>query len=472
MDLFDYAREQHKQTMMPLAARVRPETLDEIIGQEELLGVGTLLRRSIEADRLSSLIFYGPPGTGKTTLAKVIASTTKAHFTSLNAVTAGVADLRRVIEEAKDRLGMRGERTILFVDEIHRFNKAQQDALLPYVEDGTIILIGATTENPFFEVNQALLSRSMIFRLNPLGEEDLRLLLRRTLADPRAFPELTVALEDAAEAHLIQYAEGDARRLLNALELAVLSTPPSPDGRVFITLDIASQSIQRRPVRYDKSGDGHYDTISAYIKSMRGSDPDAALYYLALMLKAGEDPRFIARRLVIAASEDVGNAYPEALVVAMSAYEAVERIGMPEGRIPLAQATVLLALAPKSNSSYRAIHAYLEEVERAGGKEVPAHLRDAHYAGAKALGSGIGYTYAHDGPEHYVVQQYLPDGVPRLYEPGSLGVEGELIQRLARLRAQYDGEDQNGKNALSTEAPEKKETNEQDNDTLKENMDG
>lgn len=442
MDLFDYARKQHQQTMMPLAARVRPETLDEMIGQEELLGKGKLLRRSIEADQLSSLIFYGPPGTGKTTIARVIAKTTQAQFTSLNAVTAGVADIRRVVDAAQEHLALHGSRTILFIDEIHRFNKAQQDALLPYVEDGTIIFIGATTENPFFEVNQALLSRSMIFQLKPLRDADLQKLLKRTLGDPRAFPELTVTLEADAEAHLIRYAEGDARRLLNALELAVRSTPPSEDGRIHITLEVASQSIQRRPIRYDQKGDGHYDTISAYIKSMRGSDPDAALYYLALMLKAGEDPRFIARRLVIAAAEDVGNAYPEALVVAMSAYEAVERIGMPEARIPLAQATVLLALAPKSNSSYQAINTYMEHIERFGGKEVPSHLRDAHYAGARTLGSGQGYVYAHDYPEHYVAQTYLPEGVPRLYQPGALGVEGELFQRLQRLRARYGEEKQ------------------------------
>lgn len=451
MDLFDYARHQHQQTMMPLAARVRPETLDELIGQEELVGKGKMLRRAIEADQLSSLIFYGPPGTGKTTIARVIAKTTQSQFISLNAVTAGVADLRRVIDAAQEHLAFQGTRTILFIDEIHRFNKAQQDALLPYVEDGTIIFIGATTENPFFEVNQALLSRSMIFQLKPLGEADLQKILKRTLHDPRAFPELTITLDAEAEAHLIRYAEGDARRLLNALELAVHSTPPSEDGRIHITLEVASQSIQRRPVRYDQNGDAHYDTISAYIKSMRGSDPDAALYYLALMLKAGEDPRFIARRLVIAASEDVGNAYPQALVVAMSAYEAVERIGMPEARIPLAQATVLLALAPKSNSSYQAINTYMDHIERFGVKAVPPHLRDAHYAGARTLGFGQGYVYAHEGPEHYVAQTYLPEGVPRLYEPGDLGVEGELFQRLQRLRARYGTEKQIEKGASTSD---------------------
>lgn len=437
MDLFDYAGEQEQQRMAPLAARMRPRTLDEFVGQRHILGEGKLLRRAIEADQLSSLIFYGPPGTGKTTLARVIANTTKSHFTDLNAVTAGVADIRRIVDEAKARLGMYGQRTILFIDEIHRFNKAQQDALLPYVEEGTVILIGATTENPFFEVNAALLSRSQIFPLHPLTEDELRLIAERALSDAeRGLGSLNIRIDEDALAHLIRYADGDARRLLNALELAALTTRPGADGVVHITLDVAVESIQRPAVRYDKSGDNHYDTISAFIKSIRGSDPDAALYWLARMLDAGEDPRFIARRLVISAAEDIGNADPQALQVAVAAFHALELVGMPEGRIPLAQAVTYLATAPKSNASYVAINEALRMVREEGHRPVPPHLRDANYKGAAALGHGQGYLYPHDYPGHFVPQRYLPEGVDVVfYRPSENGYEREIGERLSRWRA-------------------------------------
>ncbi|MBE3562755.1 MAG: replication-associated recombination protein A [Hydrogenibacillus schlegelii] len=433
MDLFDFAREKRRTAYEPLASAMRPETLDEIVGQDHILGPGKLLRRAIETDRLSSVIFYGPPGTGKTTIARVIARTTRAHFEALNAVTAGVADLRRIVEEARARLGMEGRRTVLFIDEIHRFNKAQQDALLPHVEDGTIVLIGATTENPFFEVNSALLSRSLIFPLHPLSPADLRTIAERALRSEKGLGALRIEVEEKALEHLIAQSDGDARRLLNALELAATSTPPDEDGIIRITLAVAEESIQRRAVRYDKTGDNHYDTISAYIKSIRGSDPDAALYWLARMLDAGEDPLFIARRLVIAAAEDIGNAAPEGLSLAMAAYLAVERIGLPEGRIPLAQATVYLALAPKSNASYKAINAYLEEVRKNGHRPVPPPLRDAHYRGAERLGHGVGYLYPHDFPGHFVRQAYLPEDVPRLFVPTEEGREAELAARYRRL---------------------------------------
>lgn len=437
MDLFDYAGKQEQQRMAPLAARMRPRTLDEFVGQRHILGEGKLLRRAIEADQLSSLIFYGPPGTGKTTLARVIANTTKSHFTDLNAVTAGVADIRRIVDEAKARLGMYGQRTILFIDEIHRFNKAQQDALLPYVEEGTVILIGATTENPFFEVNAALLSRSQIFPLHPLTEDELRLIAERALSDAeRGLGSLNIRIDEDALAHLIRYADGDARRLLNALELAALTTRPGADGVVHITLDVAVESIQRPAVRYDKSGDNHYDTISAFIKSIRGSDPDAALYWLARMLDAGEDPRFIARRLVISAAEDIGNADPQALQVAVAAFHALELVGMPEGRIPLAQAVTYLATAPKSNASYVAINEALRMVREEGHRPVPPHLRDANYKGAAALGHGQGYLYPHDYPGHFVPQRYLPEGVDVVfYRPSENGYEREIGERLSRWRA-------------------------------------
>ncbi len=437
MDLFSFAYEQHDSgKLQPLAARMRPRTVDEVLGQSHILAPGKLLRRAIEADQVSSLIFYGPPGAGKTTLAKIIANTTKSYFAELNAVTAGVADIRRIVEEAKDRLVMNGQRTTLFIDEIHRFNKAQQDALLPCVEDGTIILIGATTENPFFEVNAALLSRSQIFPLHPLNEEELRQVLERAITDrERGLGELNVTVTPDAADHLIRYAEGDARRLLNALELAVKTTPPDERGRICVTLEVAVESIQRRAVRYDKSGDNHYDTISAFIKSIRGSDPDAALYWLARMIDAGEDPRFIARRLVISASEDIGNADPQAITIAVSCFQAVELVGMPEGRIPLAQATTYLATAPKSNAAYNGINQALAAIRKDGHKPVPLHLRDAAYKGASRLGHGEGYLYPHDYPGGYVPQRYLPDGTDyTFYQPKPIGYEQEIRRRQAERK--------------------------------------
>lgn len=441
MDLFDYARGQMLHREAPLALRMRPQTLDEVAGQEQIVGPGRLLRRAIEADQLSSLIFYGPAGTGKTTLARVIANTTKSHFEQLNAVTSGVADLRRVMDEARQRRGMHGVKTILFIDEIHRFNKAQQDALLPAVEDGTIILIGATTENPFFEVNPALVSRSRIFRLEPLAEADLRKLMARALQDAECgLGRYQVDIATEAVDHIVRVANGDARSALNALELAVLTTPAGPDGVRHIDLQVAAESIQRRALAYDKNGDQHYDTISAFIKSMRGSDPDAALYWLARMIYAGEDPLFIARRIVICAAEDVGMADPQALVVANAAYQTVHGIGMPEGRIPLAEAAVYVATAPKSNAAYLAIDRALADVEAKKVSGVPIHLRDAHYKGAERLGHGKGYQYAHDFPEHYVEQDYLPAELAgaRYYEPGELGYEGQVGERLKRLRARKE----------------------------------
>lgn len=429
MDLFSLAYEENNSGRgKPLAARMRPQTIQEVIGQSHIVAPGKLLRRAIEADQISSLIFYGPPGTGKTTLAKVIARSTKSHFAEINAVTAGVADIRRVVDEAKERLIMENLRTTLFVDEIHRFNKAQQDALLPYVEEGTIILIGATTENPFFEVNPALLSRSQIFSLETLSEEELRQVMDRALHDSQhGLGDMNLKMEPEAAEHLIRYAEGDARRLLNALELAATTTPISADGSIRITLDVAVESIQRRAVRYDKSGDNHYDTISAFIKSIRGSDPDAALYWLARMIDAGEDHRFIARRLIISASEDIGNADPNALTVAISCFQALEVIGMPEGRIPLSQATTYLACAPKSNAAYAAINQALRQIRDDGHKPVPAHLRDSSYKGAAKLGHGQDYLYPHDYPEGYVPQQYFPDGVHySFYAPKEIGYEKNL----------------------------------------------
>ncbi|MED4729509.1 AAA family ATPase [Aneurinibacillus migulanus] len=440
MDLFSYVdeeeRERGQSRHQPLADRMRPRTLDEFVGQTHILGEGKLLRRAIEADQISSLIFHGPPGTGKTTLARIIARTTKTHFTDINAVTAGVADIRRVVDEAKQYREMYGQGTTLFVDEIHRFNKSQQDALLPYVEDGTIRLIGATTENPFFEVNAALLSRSQLFQLQALSMEELSGVIDRALSDKeRGYGELPVTMEDAARNHLIRYAEGDSRRLLNALELAVATTPRSKDGEVRITLDVAVDSIQRRAVRYDKTGDNHYDTISAYIKSIRGSDPDAALYWLARMIDAGEDPRFIARRLVIAASEDIGNGDPRALQVAVAAFQALELVGMPEGRIPLAHATTYLASAPKSNAAYMGINQALRYVRQHGHGAVPLHLRDMHYKGAEKLGHGEGYLYPHDYPNTYVEQLYLPQEVKEtFYKPKEIGYERHMKEYLQKVR--------------------------------------
>lgn len=443
-DLFSFSyEEKDSNRMKPLAARMRPKTVDEIIGQSDIIAPGKLLRRAIEADHLSSLIFYGPPGTGKTTMAKVIANSTKSHFVELNAVTAGVADIRKVVEEARDRLVMSSTRTTLFVDEIHRFNKAQQDALLPFVEEGTIILIGATTENPYFEVNAALLSRSQIFRLHSLDTDELREVMRRALTDEKdGLGELYVRVTPEAEEHLIHYAEGDARRLLNALELAASTTPLSADGSIEITLDVAVESIQRRAVRYDKNGDNHYDTISAFIKSIRGSDPDAALYWLARMIDAGEDHRFIARRLVISASEDIGNADPNAVTVAISCFQALELVGMPEGRIPLAQATTYLACAPKSNAAYNGINQALARIQTDGHKPVPMHLRDQSYKGAAKLGHGAGYLYPHNDSEGYIPQQYFPDGVSyRFYQPKEIGYENEIrVRQEGRKQRDEKGE--------------------------------
>ena len=437
MDLFDYMREQNREKESPLASRLRPATLDEMVGQQHIIGKDKLLYRAIRADKLSSVIFYGPPGTGKTTLAKVIAGATKAEFVSINATAAGKKDMEAVVEQAKNSLGMYGRRTILFIDEIHRFNKGQQDYLLPFVEDGTIILIGATTENPYFEVNGALLSRSVIFELKSLDKEDIRILLRRAVTDEeRGMGAYHAVLEPDAEDFLADISNGDARAALTAIELGVLTTERSEDGKIHITLDVAQECIQKRAVRYDKMGDQHYDTISAFIKSVRGSDPDAAVYYLARMLYAGEDIRFIARRMMISASEDVGNADPNALNVAVSAALAVERIGMPEARIILAQAATYLASAPKSNASYLAVDRATECMKQTMTAPVPVHLQDAHYKGSEKLGHGMGYLYAHNYPNHYVEQQYLPDALKDevFYEPTEIGYEKQIKEHLQFLR--------------------------------------
>lgn len=438
MDLFDYMRETNKEKESPLASRMRPVTLDEVVGQKHIIGKDKLLYRAIKADKLSSLIFYGPPGTGKTTLAKVIAHTTSAEFKQINATVAGKKDMEEVVKEAKDLQGMYGKKTILFIDEIHRFNKGQQDYLLPFVEDGTLILIGATTENPYFEVNGALISRSSIFELRPLEKADIKELLLRAVNDTeKGLGSFHAVIEDDALEFLADVSGGDARNALNAIELGVLTTDRSEDGQIHITLDVASECIQKRVVNYDKKGDNHYDIISAFIKSMRGSDPDAAVFYLAKMLYAGEDVKFIARRIMICASEDVGNADPMALTVAVAAAQAVERIGMPESQIILSQAVTYVASAPKSNSAVNAIFAANDAV-RNNKTTVPTHLQDAHYKGAQKLGHGIGYKYAHDYPNHYVDQQYLPDEIKdaRFYKPGDLGYEKQIKERLQKLREQ------------------------------------
>ena len=438
MDLFDYMRETNKEKESPLASRMRPVTLDEVVGQKHIIGKDKLLYRAIKADKLSSLIFYGPPGTGKTTLAKVIAHTTSAEFKQINATVAGKKDMEEVVKEAKDLQGMYEKKTILFIDEIHRFNKGQQDYLLPFVEDGTLILIGATTENPYFEVNGALISRSSIFELRPLEKTDIKELLLRAVNDTeKGLGSFHAVIEDDALEFLADVSGGDARNALNAIELGVLTTDRSEDGQIHITLDVASECIQKRVVNYDKKGDNHYDIISAFIKSMRGSDPDAAVFYLAKMLYAGEDVKFIARRIMICASEDVGNADPMALTVAVAAAQAVERIGMPESQIILSQAVTYVASAPKSNSAVNAIFAANDAV-RNNKTTVPTHLQDAHYKGAQKLGHGIGYKYAHDYPNHYVDQQYLPDEIKdaRFYEPGDLGYEKQIKERLQKLREQ------------------------------------
>lgn len=436
MDLFDYMRETQKEKESPLASRMRPTTLDEVVGQNHIIGKDKLLYRAIKADKLGSIIFYGPPGTGKTTLAKVIANTTSSEFKQINATVAGKKDMEEVVKEAKDRLGMYQKKTILFIDEIHRFNKGQQDYLLPYVEDGTITLIGATTENPYFEVNGALLSRSSVFELKALEKEDIKELLKRAVYDKeKGMGTFRAEISEDALEFLADLSGGDARSALNAVELGILTTERSEDGIIHLTLDVASECIQKRVVRYDKTGDNHYDTISAFIKSMRGSDPDAAVYYLAKMLYAGEDVKFIARRIMICAAEDVGNADPMALVVAVSAAQAVERIGMPESQIILSQAVLYVAGAPKSNSAVNAIFAANESV-RNTKTTVPSHLQDAHYKGSAKLGHGIGYQYAHDYPNHYARQQYLPEEIKdaRFYEPGDLGKEKQIKEWLQKLR--------------------------------------
>ena len=436
MDLFDYMREQNMEKAAPLASRLRPTTLEEVVGQQHIIGKDKLLYRAIKADKLSSVIFYGPPGTGKTTLAKVIANTTSAEFTQINATTAGKKDMEEVIAKAKEMQGMYRKKTILFVDEIHRFNKGQQDYLLPFVEDGTIILIGATTENPYFEVNGALLSRSSIFELQPLAKEDIKTLITRAVYDTvKGMGSYQAVIEEDALEFLADISGGDARSALNAVELGILTTERGADGKIHITLDVASECIQKRVVKYDKTGDNHYDTISAFIKSMRGSDPDAAVYYLAKMLYAGEDIKFIARRIMICASEDVGNADPMALTVAVSASQAVERIGMPEAQIILSQAVTYVATAPKSNASYIAIADAMASVKRTK-TTVPSHLQDAHYKGAQKLGHGTGYKYAHDYPHHYVEQQYLPDEIAgeKFYVPSENGHEREIKEWMQYIR--------------------------------------
>ena len=436
MDLFEYAREKQKETESPLASRLRPETLEEVVGQQHIIGKDKLLYRAIKADKLTSVIFYGPPGTGKTTLAKVIANATSAKFCQINATVAGKKDMEAVVEEAKRTRGMYQQKTILFIDEIHRFHKGQQDYLLPFVEDGTVILIGATTENPYFEVNRALISRSTVFELKPLSLEEIEVLIRRAVYDEKkGMGSYHAEIEAAALQFLADMAGGDARLALNAVELAVLTTKRSVDGMIHLTLEVVSECIQKRVVRYDKDGDNHYDTISAFIKSMRGSDPDAAVYYLAKMLYAGEDIRFIARRIMICASEDVGNADPMALTVAVSAAQAVERIGMPEAQIILSQAVLYVASAPKSNAAVMAISKAMESVQTKR-TSVPAHLQDAHYGGHENLGHGVGYRYAHDYPNHYVKQQYLPDEIKEsvFYHPGDLGKEKEIKEWLQYIR--------------------------------------
>ena len=437
MDLFDYMREQNMEKESPLAQRMRPTTLEEVVGQSHIIGKDKLLYRAIKADKIGSIIFYGPPGTGKTTLAKVIANSTSSIFTQMNATTSGKKEMEQAIAEAKNHQGMYGKKTILFVDEIHRFNKAQQDYLLPFVEDGTIILIGATTENPYFEVNGALISRSNIFELKPLSKENLKELIHRAVYDEKkGMGTYGAEIEEEALDFLADMAEGDARSALNAIELGILTTNKGEDGKIHITLSVAEECIQKRAFKYDKAGDNHYDTISAFIKSMRGSDPDAGVYYLAKMLDAGEDISFIARRIIICASEDVGNADPNAIQVAVACAEAAERVGMPEARIPLAQAVTYIATAPKSNAAYMAINDALSTVKHQSVSGIPNHLKDCHYKGASKLGHGQGYQYAHDFPHHYVKQQYIPDSLVGtvFYEPTENGYERRIKEYLEFLK--------------------------------------
>lgn len=439
MDLFEYMRSNTLKKESPLASRLRPRTIDEVVGQEHILAKDKLLYRAIQADKIQSIILYGPPGTGKTTIAKVIANTTKSEFRQINATSAGKKDMEEVVKEAKEILGAYGRKTILFIDEIHRFNKGQQDYMLPFVEDGTLILIGATTENPYFEVNGALISRSIVFELKLLEKKHIKELITRALTDEeRGLGAYGAEITDEALEFLSEMADGDGRKALNAIELGVLTTERGEDGKIHITLEVAQECIQKRAVRYDKTGDNHYDTISAFIKSMRGSDPDAAIYYLARMLYAGESVTFIARRIMISAAEDVSNADPNALVVATAAAQAVERLGMPEARIVLAQAAAYVATAPKSNSSIVAIDTAMEAVREQQMVTIPNHLRDAHYPGAKKLNHGTGYLYAHDYPNHYVEQQYLPDELVgrTFYHMSDNGQEKETKERLDKIKGQ------------------------------------
>ena len=446
MDLFDYARQNNMKKESPLAARMRPQTLEEVVGQRHIIGRDKLLYRAIKADKISSIILYGPPGTGKTTLAKVIAHTTKAEFMQINATVSGKKDMEEVVEKARNNRGMYQKKTILFIDEIHRSNKGQQDYLLPFVEDGTVILIGATTENPYFEVNGALLSRSVIFELKPLTPEDIGLLIDRAVNDDeKGMGSYHAEIDADARDFLADLADGDARHALNAIELGIMTTERSSDGKIHITREVAQECIQKKIARYDKDGDNHYDTISAFIKSLRGSDPDAAVYYLARMIIAGEDPKFITRRMMVSASEDVGNADPQAMQVAVSAALAVERLGMPEARITLAQAAAYIASAPKSNSSIVAIDEATQAVYDTGNLPIPAHLQDAHYKSASRLGHGIGYKYSHDYPNHYTEQQYLPDALvgKEFYHPSENGYEIKIRDHMKFLKdhAAYEGDD-------------------------------
>ena len=446
MDIFEYMRNTQMEKEAPLAARMRPRTLDEVVGQEHIIGKDKLLYRAIKADKVSSVIFYGPPGTGKTTLAKVIANSTSAEFMQINATSAGKKDMEEVISKAKDLQGMYGKKTILFIDEIHRFNKSQQDYLLPFVEDGTVILIGATTENPYFEVNGALISRSIVFELKPIPVEAIKELIRKAVYDvDRGMGIYQAEIEDEAVDFLAELSGGDARHALNAVELGVMTTTPGEDGKIHITLEVAKECIQKRVMRYDKTGDNHYDTISAFIKSMRGSDPDAAVYYLARMLYSGEEVAFVARRIMICAAEDVGNADPQALVVATNASLAVERIGMPEAQIILSQAAAYVACAPKSNASCVAIEEAMKTVEQTGNLPIPPHLQDAHYKGAAKLGHGTGYKYAHAYPNNYVEQQYLPYALSgqEFYRPSGNGYESKIREHMKRLKQEAALADQN-----------------------------
>ena len=441
MDLFEFFKENTAKNESPLAARLRPTTLDEVVGKEHIVGKGTLLYRAIKADKLSSIIFYGPPGTGKTTLAKVIANTTSAEFKQLNATVAGKKDMEEVVNDAKNALSMYGKRTILFIDEIHRFNKGQQDYLLPFVEDGTVILIGATTENPYFEVNGALISRSIIFELKPLTKENVKEILKRAVFDKeKGMGAYDAAIDEDALEFLSDLSNGDARAALNAIELAILTTERSEDGKIHITIDVASECIQKRRTYYDKNGDNHYDTVSAFIKSMRGSDPDAAVFYLAKMLYAGESVTFIARRMMICASEDVGNADPQALQVAVAASLAVERVGMPEAQIILSQAAAYIATAPKSNASCVAIEEAMRAVNNTKNVNIPIHLKDAHYKGAAKLGHGVDYKYAHDYKNHYVKQQYLPYELEgeEFYHISDMGYEAKIKEHMKRIKKEAD----------------------------------